>query len=638
MIEPPRPASPVRDAAEALAGHMHAGRSPDKVAAAAFLAGNDLPGRWGARARFVVLSFGFGAGEAFIATWRAWLGSAQRPDRLVFVAIEPHPLTQEDLRRRHADPSDALSRDLCAKWPAATPDMHRLEFEGGRVELLLAVGTVRRGLPALRAEVDAFYLDNMVEAIDVRICKALGRHAAIGATLAARDSPPALPAHLRSAGFVCRPSAPGWLAAAFEPRHLVRRGPGALPATPVSGDRHALIVGAGLAGCALASALAAQGWRSTLLERRDGPARETSGNPAGIFHGTVHGEDGLHTRFNRVAALRVAQSMQLALTAGVRGALGGVLRLEHASSVAQMRALLARLGLPHAYVQALSAEEAGSVAGRTLPSPAWFYPGGGWVVPAELAAYHLRAAGACAQLRTGVDVASIHPITGGWQLRDARHMLLAESAMVVLANAGEAWRLLGEPAWDVAWTRGQLSIAGSGCLTLPRVPVAGSGYLLPEVGGLAIFGASSRAGDFDPQVRHADHVHNIAQLERLIGGSSGLHADHLRGRTAWRFGAYDKLPVVGAVPIPEPGGVRLDQPRLVPRLPGLHVLTALGSRGIAWSILGAQVLAAGIAGAPVPLDAGLIDAIDPARFVSRRARREAAGRTLEPFNPRSAAR
>jgi tRNA 5-methylaminomethyl-2-thiouridine biosynthesis bifunctional protein len=63
----------------------------------------------------------------------------------------------------------------------------------------------------------------------------------------------------------------------------------------------------------------------------------------------------------------------------------------------------------------------------------------------------------------------------------------------------------------------------------------------------------------------------------------------------------------------------------VPRLPGLYVFTALASRGITWSALGAQVLASSITGAPQPLESSLLDAIDPARFVARRVRRSSGG-------------
>ena len=66
---------------------------------------------------------------------------------------------------------------------------------------------------------------------------------------------------------------------------------------------------------------------------------------------------------------------------------------------------------------------------------------------------------------------------------------------------------------------------------------------------------------------------------------------------------------------------RPEQPRFAPRAPGLFVFAGLGSRGIAGSALGAQVLAASITGAPMPLEADLLDAIDPARFASRAFRR-----------------
>jgi len=93
------------------------------------------------------------------------------------------------------------------------------------------------------------------------------------------------------------------------------------------------------------------------------------------------------------------------------------------------------------------------------------------------------------------------------------------------------------------------------------------------------------------------------------------------------FAAPDRLPVIGAVPALAPQAwaraTRLDQVRFVPREPGLFVYTALGSRGITWSALGAQVLAAAVDGddGVAPLEASLRDAVDPARFAVRALRR-----------------
>ncbi len=81
----------------------------------------------------------------------------------------------------------------------------------------------------------------------------------------------------------------------------------------------------------------------------------------------------------------------------------------------------------------------------------------------------------------------------------------------------------------------------------------------------------------------------------------------------WRLLSPDRLPVLGGLVDPDYAG-RDDQVRLMPRLPGLAICTALGSRGIGWAALCGQVLASRLSGAPVPLEAGLLDAIDPARW------------------------
>src|SRR3546814_13220383 len=47
-------------------------------------------------------------------------------------------------------------------------------------------------------------------------------------------------------------------------------------------ERHAVIVGAGLAGWATAAYLAPRGWKVTVLERHAAAAQEGSGNPQGV--------------------------------------------------------------------------------------------------------------------------------------------------------------------------------------------------------------------------------------------------------------------------------------------------------------------------------------------------------------------
>jgi tRNA 5-methylaminomethyl-2-thiouridine biosynthesis bifunctional protein len=159
--------------------------------------------------------------------------------------------------------------------------------------------------------------------------------------------------------------------------------------------------------------------------------------------------------------------------------------------------------------------------------------------------------------------------------------------------------------------------------------------VLPALpGAMALFGATSQRGDLDPDLRADDHRHNLDRLARLTGIAPRLDSAMPEGRVGWRCVADDRLPVIGAAPDRQASlqpGLRLDQPRFVPRLPGLFVLTALASRGVTWAALGAQSLGAMVSGAPCPLEASLLDAVDAGRFVSREARR--ATSFVEPDRP-----
>jgi len=630
--------------ASAHSGPRTAARS---CASQLFLSSNGLPQRWQGRAQFVILDTGSGSVDNFLATWDAWRTDPHRCARLSFIAVGLHPLPGTDLTAAHTDsPWPDLAQQLQCTWPPHTPNLHRLSFDKGEVELLLAVGNLQSWLPELVAEVDAFHLDGGAhpsdpQAWDERIFKALGRHAAPGATLAVRSMDQDVIADLRTAGFEVEAKATSDITLArYVPRFTPRHAAGRSPARPI-GEQRALIVGAGLAGCAAAWALAERGWCSTLFERHAAIATEASGNPAGLFHGTVNAPDSVHSRFNRAAALAARVAVQVAINAhGVNGRITGLLRLETSQDLPAMQAQLDRLGLPADYLQALSAEAACAMSGLALRTPAWSYPGGGWVHPGGLARSFIERAGTRTRLRTGVDVQAIRRVADSWQLLDAHGNVIDQAATLVLANAGDATRLLGTQAWPMRPVRGQISLLPASMapheLAACRLPITGAGYLLAvnETPGGApgiMFGATSQPGDLDGAVRSIDHEVNLAQLRQLTGMNVSIDPGRLQGRTGWRWSTPDRLPIIGAVPELSllrgnaAARSRWDQPRFVPREPGLFVFTALGSRGITWSALGAQVLASGIAGTPAPLEASLLDAIDPARFISRGVRRAARG-------------
>ena len=620
-----------------------------------FLAGNGLPQRWRGRERFVVLETGFGLGNNFLATWAAWRADAERAQRLVFVSIEKHPPTGADMARAHAaSPDPALAAALVAAWPPATHGLHVLEFDTGAVTLLLALGGVADWLPELQLNADAIYLDGFAPAHnpdmwDAHTLRALPRLSAPGATAATWSAARAARDALTGAGFRVQ-HVPGFAAkremtVADTDAGVAARRYGPPPGRrPMPQARTALVIGAGLAGASAAHALVRLGMAVTVLEAGSVPAGAASGNPAGLFHGVVHANDGAHAQLLRAAALRATQVYGPLIESGrVLGAAHGLLRGASDISLGEMRALAERQALPPTYAEPLARERAMALAGCEIAGPAWHYPGGGWLQPAALVREWLAEPGVA--LRTRAPVAALQREDDGrWSARDGHGQVIATADLVVVASAADAPRLL-EPhseasAWPWRRTRGQLTLVPqTAAATLPRpaLPLASGAYLiaLPEaLGGGLLCGATSQADDDEASLRPADHRANLAQIEALTGVSptlplawfeSGSRA--LDGRVAWRWAVDDRLPVVGPVPLAAAqmrGMRRLEQPRHVPRAPGLYVFTGLGSRGITWAPLLGELLAAGITGAPLPLPGSLVDALDPARFLSRSVRQGTA--------------
>lgn len=550
-----------------------------------------LADRWRARGRCVVMLGHFGDGRDFLTLRDRWRADPHRPERLHVIAL--------------AEPARPPAPELADQWPVATPDLHLLRFDDDRVQLQLAFGDPRRWWRELAAEVDAFWLDG-AQADPFTMPKALMRLSAPLAEVHLHNAPAALLAGLRARGFDTSGHAGEHATAVYRPSFTPRRAPSR---SAVAGPgRHALVIGGGLAGAAAARALARQGWHSTVIDRHPAPASEASGNPAGLFHGIVTADDGPHARFNRAASFEAARAVADAVARhGVAGSSAGLLRLANAEdTVPAMAALLAKLALPAGYVQAVDATEASRLAGVPLAGAAWWYPQGGWVDPAGLVRAMLADAGSLCTFRGGTAVHRIVRHAESWQAEDAAGEAVAAGDVVVLANAHGAAPFAGHADWPLQRVRGQLSsIELPPGVPAPQVPIAGGGYVMPVHRGRVLFGATAQAGDGDGAVRAADHALNVAQLNRLLGSRVATDDAGLAGRTAWRCVSSDRLPLVGAVV----------------REPGLYVLTGLGSRGITWSALAGEVVASMISGAPAPVSIGLLDALDPARFLTRALRR-----------------
>ncbi|MBI2734273.1 MAG: FAD-dependent 5-carboxymethylaminomethyl-2-thiouridine(34) oxidoreductase MnmC [Aquabacterium sp.] len=418
-------------------------------------------------------------------------------------------------------------------------------------------------------------------------------------------------------------------------------------------DRHAVIIGAGLAGCAAARALCLEGWRVTLIEQHGMPAMEGSGNPGGMFHSVLHATDGIHARAHRAAAMATWRLAKPWIEAGLlAGQAKGLLRLDAKATPELAQGWLERQALPADHVEWLDQRQAQSISGLPVGSGGWLFHQGGWLHPAGMARLMLQAVQALTKdgkplLQTvwGQAVTAIRQTPhGDWQAC-AGDITLATASTVVLCSAMQSAALLNRLPADQAVhplpltaVRGQIShlpLDLQAGFKAPALPVAGSGYVLALPDGRLLCGATTQHHDEDASVRAPDHRHNLNQAARLGAAperpDSTSLPERIEGRTAWRATTPDRLPLVGALPWNQArltsaqangqAARRLDQVRMIPRQRGerggLYVLTGLGSRGITWSCLAAELLAHWVTGAPCPVEADLRDALDPARFLVR---------------------
>ncbi|MBM7059673.1 bifunctional tRNA (5-methylaminomethyl-2-thiouridine)(34)-methyltransferase MnmD/FAD-dependent 5-carboxymethylaminomethyl-2-thiouridine(34) oxidoreductase MnmC [Pseudomonas sp. UL073] len=609
-----------------------------------FLANNDLPARFAALpadGRLVIGETGFGTGLNFLCAWQLFDQVAPPGAQLHFVSVEKYPLTHADLQRALAlwPEFAAYSEPLLAQYRAIHPGFQRLILAGGRVVLTLLIGEALECLPQLDAQVDAWFLDGFAPAKNPQMW-----NDALYAEVARLSAPGATLGTFTSAGFVRR----GLIAAGFKIKRMpglgkkweVARGwfqgaapaPGkpwfARPLRPAT-PRHALVIGAGLAGCATAASLAARGWQVSLLERHAELAQEASGNPQGVLYLklSAHG-----TALSRLIVSGFGHTRRLleALPRGDAWDACGVLQLAFDAQEQARQAKLAA-AFPADLLQPLEQAEAELQAGVALPSGGLFYPDAGWVHPPALC--RALADHPNIRLLTHRDALELRRDGADWQAWNGAQ-LLASAPVVVLAGAAEVQRFAAAAALPLKRIRGQITrLPKTSASAALRTVVCAEGYVAPARDGEHTLGASFDFHSSDLTPTLAEHQSNLALLAEISPDLAArlqveqLSSAQLAGRAAFRCTSPDYLPIVGPLADAEAFADRYaalakdarqtpDTP--CPWLDGLYVNSGHGSRGLITAPLSGELLAAWLNDEPLPLPREVAEACHPNRFLLRR--------------------
>ena len=624
----------------------------------ALLADAEAAAVWRGAARWAVLETGFGLGLNFLATWQAWRNDPARPRRLFYSAVEAFVAEPHDLLRSAAPfPELApLAAQLAVHWRGLLPGVHRIELEGGRLQLTLAVGDAQAMLAELGGAHDSIFLDGFnptcnPEMWSLPVLKAVARLARHGAQAATWCVAHEVRDRLAACGFSVErveglPPKHHALRARYQPRWPSRRRAAADDPVVAAAPARCAVVGAGLAGASVAYSLAQRGWQVTVLDRASEPAPGASGLPAGVLAPHVSPDDRPLSRLTRSGVRATLARAQALLREGRDFGRSGVLERHAegerrlppawAETIDSIAASAFTTGAEHQFTLEKATQAGAPIDARQR---ALWHAQAGWIRPAALVRAMLGASGVTWQ--GGADVARIEAGPDGWVLRAADGRALAEAELVFVTAGFDSLALLDAAcghAPPLHALRGQVAYGpmpeAAQADALPRFPVNGHGSLIAHLPGAAgpwwITGATFERGNAAAQLRGADHEANRERLAELLpAASAALSAQWTDGRAqAWagvRATLPDRLPAVGAW-----AAAPVSEQKMAPALDGqapsasnsivtterlpIHMLSGLGARGLTLAVLCGEIAAAWLHDEPLPVARSLARRLRAARW------------------------
>jgi tRNA 5-methylaminomethyl-2-thiouridine biosynthesis bifunctional protein len=359
--------------------------------------------------------------------------------------------------------------------------------------------------------------------------------------------------------------------------------------------------------------------------------------PWGLMHPHFAADDNLLARLTRAGAALTEDALRRTVRDGATAArpvwqrCGVFQQASDEAEAARWRRTIEGLQLPADYVSWL---EPVAAAGRLGIAPACgglWWPAGLMVSPKRWVQALLLAQGIT---RQQASVGGIEPAGDeGWRVVGVDGTALASAPVVIVAAAGDAPRLLGASMLPVQAVPGQVTLFDAAELSDLRAGVGGSGTLLRAPEGILAVGATYETAVGTASALLDERAADRSNLERLTRLLPATVDARIVGRFAGtRCVARDRLPYIGAVA--DYDGVTAQAAALrgahfedLPRCSKLYASFALGSRGLSFASLAAELIAAQIEGEPAPIERELAHAVDPARVLLHRLRKGQLGPT-----------
>ena len=559
-----------------------------------FIHGTGLRERLAKQEHVIIAETGFGTGLNFLAVVAEVL-LLKSKTKIDFVSVEGNPLNKVKVAAalRAFPELRHIYEQMLQQWPRRWLGVHHMSFLNGQISLHLHYGQAEQVLQTLDFSADIWFLDGFSPAKNPdiwsdKIIKQIARLSALNSRLATFTVAASVRSSLANAGFACTKAAGfgrkrDMLTASFENGIALRE---------KSRPRTVLVIGAGIAGCAVAGALKALGLKVILLDAAAQQGAGASGNPAGIVVPflTVGDMIGARLSISCLADTRAFLEAQNLIISN------GVISLDYDKRKSSRQKKIAEQGFPSDLAIYKAADELSEHCGLPVSAGGLLFETGAIIQPQKL----------CSHLSQGVkriynaEFTSISGDANAWTANcgDGRTFEAEHIVLCTGADLPPLLKIIGHDLGVCQITSGQLSILPKTTeLSALQMALNYSGYLTPVLNNHQYLGAG-----FDPIadtiVSQKGHLHNLelmpVSLRQLAGQSCGWE-----GRKSRRLAYPDRLPVAGNI------------------APGLSVVSALGARGLTLARLIGKSVAQEIAGRPSVLPHQIMMALHPQRFFNK---------------------
>lgn len=382
---------------------------------------------------------------------------------------------------------------------------------------------------------------------------------------------------------------------------------------PNSQRKKVIIIGAGIAGCSTAYALAKRDIDVTLIERNLTIAQAASGNPVAMLYPKYNtGNDPL----NLLSIRGFEHTLKLLADAKDDYASYQLCGLIQFAFNQREQDRLAQISTGE-NLQIIDKAQASEIAGIPVEFGGLFLPNAGWINPVRLCEYLTQSSRINKVMSH--EALTIKQSFQHWQVAMHKKVYL-EADAVVICNANDVANFHQTQDISVTPVRGQVNFLQSNDVSEQIQSILCSDhYLSPAISNQHSVGTSYGPNDPNPALSGDDTQRNLASIDTISPWLyEKLDLNNVAGRVAWRSATKDYFPLAGALinhqTIKQSPPRYNDDPETLPWLKGLYLNAGHGSKGMITAPLCGELVAAMINQEALPISAKMVAQLSPSRF------------------------